>query len=251
MTRTVAGPSNSYSHGCRRPVTKSDRTSEGRPGRYCSQRKEQRNTGLTTGMSDQAKKRKSINMGHDCGFDASIYLGHVGLHGLRLGLPTMHATQCACTRPRSLPWVVLPAGAAVILTALAVVLPSRNPNPPPLNSAPVATYRLPFEIIPDSIDFGILRLGELAHAFLTLRNTQEDSVMVQRIETSCPCIGATPMPMRIGPGRTEQLNVVFNPSFDPDFEGALSVEVTGHLASGQLAFRTSVRLEIERCDFQL
>jgi len=42
----------------------------------------------------------------------------------------MHAIHWLYTRLCSLIWVVLPVGAVVILTALAVVLPSLNDTPP-------------------------------------------------------------------------------------------------------------------------
>jgi hypothetical protein len=114
-----------------------------------------------------------------------------------------------------------------------------------LNSAAAATHRFPLEISPDSIDFGILPPGEAAEACLTVRNTQDDSVVLERIQTSCPCIEATPAPTRIGPRQAEKLKVIFNASRDGDVGGPLSVELTGHLADGRIGFRALVRLQIE------
>jgi len=91
----------------------------------------------------------------------------------------------------------------------------------------------------------VVHEGEAIERPLSIRNTRDDALTLERVETSCPCIGVSPIPIEIGPRQTKVLSVSFNPSSDPDFEGELSVQLTGYLSSGGIAFRTEVRLRSE------
>jgi hypothetical protein len=75
---------------------------------------------------------------------------------------------------------------------------------------------------------------------------------IERIETSCPCIGMGGVPVQLEPDETKNLRVTFDPSYDPDFAGRLSVQVTAYLTDGSLAFQTKVNLDVhpERRDRQ-
>ena len=158
----------------------------------------------------------------------------------------MHAIHWVYTRPGFLLSVVLPAGAVVMITALAVVLRSLNHTPPrPVNSAGAATHHFPLEISPDPIDLGILRRGESAHASVLIRNKQNVSLIIERVVLSCPCILAPSFPLQMGPHDVSRLSFSFDPSSEPDFEGKLAIEVTGYLAGGEIAFRTEVILEVQ------
>jgi len=73
-------------------------------------------------------------------------------------------------------------------------------------------------------------------------------VTLERIETSCLCIRTTPTSIEIGPNETVTLEVSFDPSSDPDFTGALGVEISAYLAGGQLGFRTLVKVRVDPDD---
>jgi hypothetical protein len=77
-----------------------------------------------------------------------------------------------------------------------------------------------------------------------VRNTQSVPLTLERMETSCSCIAIGPVPIEIGPGKQATLTVTFDPSPDPDFEGGLSVQISGYLSDGRIAFRTQAKAEI-------
>jgi hypothetical protein len=68
-------------------------------------------------------------------------------------------------------------------------------------------------------------------------------MMIERIETSCPCLATTPGSIRISPGESKVLAIEFDPSAEPDFRGGLSVDVTGH-AGERVAFHTLVNVDV-------
>ena len=49
----------------------------------------------------------------------------------------------------------------------------------------------------------------------------------------------------VGPGEFAELAVRFDPSHDPVFRGGLSVEVDAIRATGEVAFLTTVHLEVK------
>ncbi len=69
-------------------------------------------------------------------------------------------------------------------------------------------------------------------------------ILVQRIETSCPCLTIEPRSLTVGSGEKQVLGLAFDPSGDLDFRGGLAIEVTG-FAGGAVAFQTLVKLEVE------
>jgi len=154
----------------------------------------------------------------------------------------MRAIDWVDFRLRSRLWAALPAGAVVIVTALAIVVPSPNLTPP-VNSATSETHRFPLEISPDPVDLGVLPPRESAQATISLRNRGPHPLRVQRIETSGPCLTTTPGPIWIGRGECKVLAVEFDPSEEPDFRGRLAIDVTGY-DGDVVAFHTLVELEV-------
>src|SRR5579885_3439235 len=121
-----------------------------------------------------------------------------------------------------------------------------NPRkaPPPLKSAPSAHQRFPLAISRDPIELGVMPPGQAARCLLLVRNPLPGRATIERIETSCPCIGAGGLPVQIEPSQTIELEVAFDPSEAKDFRGRLSVDLTAFLADGQVGFRTKVNLEV-------
>ncbi len=66
---------------------------------------------------------------------------------------------------------------------------------------------------------------------------------IERIETSCPCLTATPAPIRVGPHERIALAINFDSSSDHDFAGRLSIAITAY-ARAEVAFRTFARVEL-------
>ncbi len=149
-------------------------------------------------------------------------------------------------RGRWLTWTAIPV--VMGLGALALSSLGSSPSeqaPPPLKPASPARPHFPLAISPDPIVLGVVHPGEQAETSLSLRNTQDKTLIVERIDTSCTCIDVEGVPARLGPYEAAELKVTFGQSDDPGFEGRLSVEVIGYLSGGGIGFRTSVKVEMD------
>lgn len=91
---------------------------------------------------------------------------------------------------------------------------------------------------------GELSQGISAKKAVSVHNPGLHTLTVERVDTSCPCLTATPVPMKIGPGETRTLNVNFDPVAEPDYHGALSIEAVGYDRSDRTIFRTHVKLVV-------
>lgn len=117
--------------------------------------------------------------------------------------------------------------------------------PPPRSKlASSAGPRFPLEISPDPVQLGVLAPGRSADANIVLRNPGIDLVLVERIESSCPCLGAGRSRIQMAPGESCNLSLRFDPSHDADFRGRLSINVAGYDAAGRTVFGTQVHLEV-------
>ncbi|MFI5456162.1 MAG: DUF1573 domain-containing protein [Isosphaerales bacterium] len=137
-----------------------------------------------------------------------------------------------------------PAALAAVGAALSSLGSSRSDQVTRAGPASGAEQRFPLAISPCPIIFEAYESGESAQTSLVVRNTQSVALTLERIETSCSCIGIAPVPIEIGPGEPRTLNVTFDSSSDPDFEGGLSVEISGYLSDGKIAFRTQAKVEV-------
>lgn len=116
-------------------------------------------------------------------------------------------------------------------------------TPPLLNSASSASADSPLEISPNPISLGAVLTSKKAKASFTLANHWSQIVAVERIETSCPCLTISPESFHIQPGERKSIAVEFDPSTEPDFQGGLSIEITGY-AVGSVVFHTLVKVEV-------
>lgn len=99
-------------------------------------------------------------------------------------------------------------------------------------------------IVPDPISIGTLKPGQVARVKATLRNPRTESVRLDRVETSCPCVSVESLPTTIAANGASEIEVVFNPSEEPDFRGALSVELIGKDDGAKSLFETRANLEV-------
>jgi len=95
------------------------------------------------------------------------------------------------------------------------------------------------------VSLGILLPGQSADAKFVLRNLGPQTVTVERVKTSCPCLRVEPASFKVGSGEFAELVVGFDPSHDPDFRGGLSIEVAGLSTTGEVEFRARVDLEVQ------
>ncbi len=114
----------------------------------------------------------------------------------------------------------------------------------PLDSRRPVEPRFPLEASPDPVSLGSLAPGEGAEAQIGLRNRHPSPIVVQTIDSSCPCIEIQPSQVSIDPGKSATLRAKFKPQVEPDFRGRLGVDVTGSDGSGAIVFRTKIKVEI-------
>ncbi len=97
---------------------------------------------------------------------------------------------------------------------------------------------------PASVAIGAVEPGRVGRAEIVIANPGAKAVVVERIESSCECLTVDPPALRLGPGESSVLRVVFDSSREADFRGELGVEVTGR-AGDRVVFRTVVELEVK------
>jgi Protein of unknown function (DUF1573) len=90
----------------------------------------------------------------------------------------------------------------------------------------------------------VLDRGQKARVAFTIVNHGSQPAEIQRIETSCPCLTATPGKFLIVPGEERILGVEFDASAEPDFRGGLSIEVIGRGTAGETVFETRANVEV-------
>jgi len=77
-----------------------------------------------------------------------------------------------------------------------------------------------------------------------LHNGTAKAVVVARIESSYPCIRLTPGSTRVEPDGDAEVEVQFDPAQEPDYRGALGVDLTGRDPAGAVVFRCRVDVTI-------
>jgi len=123
-------------------------------------------------------------------------------------------------------------------------LRSSSPQPSrPLETANSASRRFPLAISPDPVCLGVIGRGESGETTLSVLNTDDKALMIDRIVTSCPCISVGDVPVILRPGEPQNLKIIYNLSEDPNFEGQLAVLITCYLSDGKIGFKTTINLE--------
>lgn len=64
------------------------------------------------------------------------------------------------------------------------------------------------------------------------------------MKTSCPCIRVAGPPLHVEPGESVGLQVEYQPDDTPDFQGMLTIRLTGLGAGGSEVFWTEVHIQI-------
>lgn len=91
---------------------------------------------------------------------------------------------------------------------------------------------------------GSIPPGQRAEGTLTLLNPHGEALTVDRVETSCPCVLVSPLPLGVDAGQSATLSVVFDASHDPAFRGALAIELVGRASEGSALFRSHISLTV-------
>jgi hypothetical protein len=143
--------------------------------------------------------------------------------------------RLARSYPLNLLLVIL-LGSLMILTGWSIAA-SNTRSSVPIDSTTIT-------MSPSSLSLGTVAPGQSASSRITLRNRTGNSLSLQRIESSCPCVRITPGSVRLEPGQTASLLVLFDPTDEPDFRGMLDIEVTGRGDRKEILFQGSIRISV-------
>lgn len=97
---------------------------------------------------------------------------------------------------------------------------------------------------PSLVSLGVLRPGEPGRGTFSLRNDSKLVVIVDHVESTCPCVAISPLPIRIASKKTVNMEVLFEPQEESDFRGSLSVELSGKGSGSEILFRMRVELSV-------
>lgn len=146
---------------------------------------------------------------------------------------------------RSFAYPLISTGLAAALSMAAILGCSsdrrRPPNPPPPSADPAISG---LTATPNPIDLGIVEPGQDAHAEVRVRNTGGRPCIIDRITTTCPCIRVGTMPLVLDSGEALVLDVLFDPSEEPEFRGRLQVEVNCY-AGEEVVLGFSVKVGVK------
>jgi len=79
---------------------------------------------------------------------------------------------------------------------------------------------------------------------IALHNSSRQPAIVERIQTSCPCLHVEKQSITLRPGESADLPVRFDSLDEPDFRGGLSIEVVGRGVTGGVVFATQVNVQV-------
>ena len=77
-----------------------------------------------------------------------------------------------------------------------------------------------------TIDLGVIYQGESAGTNRWVQNQSDKSIRIEKIETSCECVSLKFSKDEISPGEKILAQVSYNGEKEPDFVGALQIQVT-------------------------
>ena len=99
-------------------------------------------------------------------------------------------------------------------------------------------------LTPESLDLGTLASRAVGRAELQVTNGSTQTIDIERVSTSCPCMTVAPGAFRVGPMQGKTIRVTFYPAAERDFRGQLRVDISGHGSDGEILLRTSVAVTV-------
>ena len=101
---------------------------------------------------------------------------------------------------------------------------------------------LPVTIIPGTVAF----TGTCAQdVVVSWRNNRIQPIVIERVESSCPCIRAGPLPARLAAGGSATLHISFEPEADDEgFGDLLLVSIRGFSSENAVAFEASAKVDL-------
>ena len=123
----------------------------------------------------------------------------------------------------------------------------RAPIREPARIAPPLPSEQPTALIvePKDIFLGIINPGQRITTPVTIRNSGDVRLVVDRIDSSCPCARMNPSRVVIAAGGSVRAEVEYDPTSEPEFRGLLAISVTGSSADHVAQFRLTVHVQVE------
>ena len=98
---------------------------------------------------------------------------------------------------------------------------------------------------PNPIFLGEIKAGTEGRTTTLVRNPTSESILIDKLGSSCSCIRLSPSRFAVKPGESAELSVVFDPAEDPEFRGTLLVEAVGLGKSGEESLKFKIRVTVK------
>ncbi len=100
------------------------------------------------------------------------------------------------------------------------------------------------EVSPSLVDLGVLQQGERREFTVLLNNRRNETVAVERMAASCPCLEAAEGRYVLAPRDELSLPLDLDLSKEPEFTGPLLIELRGWTALEEVAFVVRIELRV-------
>jgi hypothetical protein len=99
-------------------------------------------------------------------------------------------------------------------------------------------------VTPALIDLGPIPQGGLKQFAIMLRNNQNQTLVIERMASSCPCLSWAESSIVLQPFDSRLVDFELNLAKEPDFVGSLIIEATGTIYGQTRAFEVIVGVEV-------
>jgi hypothetical protein len=100
------------------------------------------------------------------------------------------------------------------------------------------------EVSPAMIELGNVPQGGRREFALHVRNPQDQSVTIEQVQSSCPCLEARGLPLVLAPGEEGTLAFVLDLAREREFTGRLRIDFRALTAAGATVFSASVQASV-------
>jgi hypothetical protein len=113
------------------------------------------------------------------------------------------------------------------------------------NAASGVASKAPISLpIHATVDLGVIIQGESVQTNRWIRNQGDKPIRIAKIEKSCECVDLKIIQSEIQPGEKAFVQISYDGAKEPDFTGALQIEVTLLEDSGQSLGSIQVPVEV-------
>lgn len=132
-----------------------------------------------------------------------------------------------------------------LLVSLGLIASWVGCQPKAANSRPQSSFNNVADIPILHLSLGTINPGGDKTERFTFKNPRSQSVALVDVQTSCPCLSVSPLPVRIEAGAEQVLSLRFDGRSEPDFRGKLLMTLTGRGSDGSVLFQGEVEVNVE------